>query len=559
MRKRISIILIFIFLLNLFIIPIDLSFAAPHELIELDINVFLDEEGNAHITEHRRANLSEGTESYLGFENVADSEFKDFRVFEDGIEYEYIENWNIDASREEKAFKNGIIKTQNGYELAWGIGEYGPSDVTLEYTVTNMVKNFPDAQGMFWEFLSEGTNIPPKKFRLVIESDRELVDANSNIWAFGYEGDIQFVDGKIVAESSSALRSSNSIRILVEFEEPLFNTSSYYDTPFEDIKDRAFQGSDYGEDTRGPFAFLSRFLFIIIPLFIMFSGLFVKNVYDKSINRNIKLKRKFKEEYYRDYPYEGNFEDMFYILNKAGITSPEMLITAFILKWIKAGWIDIRKEEVGFLFKKEETSFKFLKDSIDGSSVEDTLFSMMRRAAGSNEILENKEFAKWSKKNYREFQAWEKDAFETSKQNMKTLGYLETTKQKFLFITTSKLELSQKGQELEDNVYRFINYLYDFSILNEREAVNVNLWDNLMVWAGLLGITEVVNEEFKKLYPAYEVESQYRGNGVATAYIFANSATRSYTAAARSSGSGGSSSIGGGGGSFGGGGGGGTR
>lgn len=560
MRRKISFILIFVFLLNLFIIPFNLAFAAPHELQELNINVFLNEDGSARITEQRISHLSEGTENYIGFENLADSEFKDFRVIEDGVEYEYIEDWDIDASREEKAFKNGIIKTNKGYELAWGIGEYGPHNVILEYTVTNIVKNFPDAQGMFWEFSKANTNIPPQRVNLVIESKQDLVDTNSNIWAFGFEGAINFIDGKIVAESTSPLSRSNFVEVLIEFEEPLFNTNSYFDTPFEEIKDSAFQGSDYSEDSGGgPFSFLEPFLFIIIPLFIMFSGLFVKNVYDNSINRNIKLKRKFKEEYYRDYPYEGNFEDTFYILNKSGITSPEMLITAFILKWINLGWIDIRKEEVGFLFKKEETSFKFLRDAIDGSDVENTLFSMMRRAAGSNEILENNEFSKWSKKNYQEFQAWERSAFENSKSKMKAQGYLETTKEKFLFISTNKLTLTQKGQELEDNVYRFINFLYDFSILNEREAVNVNLWDNLMIWAGLLGITEVVNEEFKKLYPAYETESHYRGNGVYTAYIFANSATRSYTAAARSSGSGGSTSIGGGGGSFGGGGGGGTR
>lgn len=535
------------------------SFAEAHQLEKLNMNVFINEDGSATITENRVSYLSEGTENYIGIKNLGDSKITNFKVIEDGREYEYIENWDIDASREEKAFKNGIIETSDGYELAWGIGDYGPHEVTLEYTVTNMVKNFQETQGIFWEFIMK-TNLPPEIASLVIESDKEFTDANSNIWAFGYEGNIGFSGNKIMARSSEAFDSSDYLTVLVEFEEPLFNSDSYVDIPFEEVKERAFEGSDYGEESSGPFGFLSSLLPIIIPLYFVFTTLFIKKVNNSSIKRNTKLKRRYKEEYYRDYPYEGDFEDIFFFLNKMEITNPEMLITAFILKWINRGWIDIRKEEVGFLFKKEETSFKFIKKDLDTTSIEGQLYNMMIKAAGSNEILESNEFKKWSKNNYREFQKWEKRAYEQSKEKMKSLGYIEVKKQKFLFISTDKMEFTQKGKDLETKIYKFINYLYDFSIINERDAVNVRLWDELMIWAGLLGLTERVAEEFKKLYPEYQTESNYRGNGVYTAYIFANSAASAYTAAAaRTSGSGGFSSTGGGGGSFGGGGGGGTR
>lgn len=555
-KKRNYILLLFA-ILGLLVFPSIVSFASPHELNQLNINVFIDENGSARITEYRKSNLSEGSENYIVINNTQDSKIIDFSVEENGRLYESIDNWDVNASREAKAFKNGIIKTKYGYELAWGIGEYGPHEVTLKYTITNFVKNFQESQGMFWEFIS-GTNIPPKDVNLVIESDKSFTNSNSNIWAFGFEGNIEFRDNKIVARNSRAFDTSDYLTVLVEFEEALFNSDSYVDTPFEEVKDRAFEGSDYREEgSGGPFGFLSSFLPVLIPLYFVFTALFIKKVNNKSINRNIKLKRRFKDEYYRDYPYEGNFEDSFYILNKMGATSPEMLITAFILKWINKGLIDIRKEKAGFLFKKEETSFKFLKDSIEASTIESSLYTMMRKAAGSNEILESNEFSKWSRSHYREFQNWEKMAYENSKEKMKSLGYLEIKTKKILFITRNKLDLSEKGQELEDNVYKFINYLHDFSIINERDAVNVKLWDSLMIWAGLLGLTELVNKEFKKLYPEYESQSNYRGNGVYTAYIFANSATRAYTSAAvRTSGGGGFTSSGGGGGSFGGGGGG---
>jgi predicted membrane protein DUF2207 len=555
-KKRKYIPLIFL-ILGLLIFPNIISFAGPHELNYLNINVFIDKDGNARITEYRKSNLSEGSENYIVINNADDSEIIDFEVEEDGIVYESIDNWDINASREEKAFKSGIINTDNGYELAWGIGEYGPHEFKLRYTITNFVKNFQETQGIFWEFIS-GTNIPPQDVNLTIESEISFNNSNSNIWAFGFEGNIDFNEDKIVTNNSTEFNSSDYLTVLVEFEETLFNSDSYVDIPFEEVKNRAFEGSDYRKGSSGgPFGFLSSFLPILIPIYFVFTAIFIRNVNNKSINRNIKLKRKFKEEYYRDYPYEGNFEDSFYILNKMGATSPEMLITAFILKWINIGLINIRKEKTGFLFKKEETSFKFLQDSIEGSTIESSLYNMMRKAAGSNEILESNEFSNWSRSHYKEFQDWEKMAYENSKEKMKSLGYLEIKTKKILFISTKNLELNEKGQEFEDNVYKFINYLHDFSIINERDAVNVKLWDNLMIWAGLLGLTEVVNKEFKKLYPEYETQSNYRGDGVYTAYIFANSATRAYAAAAaRTSGGGGFSSTGGGGGSFGGGGGG---
>lgn len=565
--KSKSRILTFVFILSLLIFPNAIVFAAPHELNELNINVFIEEDGSAKIREFRKSNLSEGSESYIIINNVGDSEIIDFTVKESYRVYEYEDNWDINASRQEKTFKNGIIYTSTGYELAWGIGEYGPRELVLEYTITNFVKNFQETQGMFWEFVS-GTNTPPKNMSLVIESNEVFNDENSNIWAFGFQGSIDFQENRIVANSSGPFSNSDHLTVLVELEEALFNTNSYVDMPFEEVKDFAFQNSDYGlegdyyedESPMGFFGVIVSLFTFLIPLFFVFAALFTKGISNDSISRNTKLKRKFKGEYYRDYPYESNFEDSFYLLNKIGATNPEMLITGFILKWINLGYIDIRKEEVGFLFKKEETSFKFIKTSIEGSSAEKDLYKMMGKAAGSNEILENNEFSKWSTKNYKEFQAWEKDAYYNSQKKMQDLGYIESKAHKVLFFTRHRLDLTEKGQIFEDNVYKFINFLHDFSIINEREAINVKLWDDLMIWAGLLGLTEVVNKEFKKLYPQYEVESHYRGNGVYTAYLFANSATKSYTAASaaavRSSGGGGFSSGGGGGGSFGGGGGG---
>lgn len=69
---------------------------------------------------------------------------------------------------------------------------------------------------------------------------------------------------------------------------------------------------------------------------------------------------------------------------------------------------------------------------------------------------------------------------------------MKRVKKKTLGITYFKNYYTPKMQEFENHVHMFINYLKDFSLLNERESVNVKIWDELMIWAAMLGLTEVV-------------------------------------------------------------------
>src|SRR5699024_4469304 len=127
--------------------------AADHTLKSLSVHVQLNEDGSARIKERRVANLTKGTESFIVIGNLGDSDIKDFVVEENGQTFEFVSDWDIDWSREEKAFKNGIIETSSGYELSWGIGDYGEHDQTVSYTVTNFIKELnDDSQILFWRF-----------------------------------------------------------------------------------------------------------------------------------------------------------------------------------------------------------------------------------------------------------------------------------------------------------------------------------------------------------------------------------------------------------------------
>lgn len=548
-------------LIIIFFIVISLSpivSAEGHVLKNLEMDVFINQDGSAFIREKREVNLIEGTENYIVIENIGTSKITNFKVTEDGKKYEFIDSWDIDESREGKTFKNGIIKTNNGYELAWGIGEYGKHEYILEYKVTNFIKGLQDNQMLLWTLVSDQTNTPPENVIVSIRSDKPFNEEDQKVWGFGFEGNVEFNDNMVIAKSTESLTKSNHVTILLKFDKGMFVADDYIDKSFEEIKEEAFEGSNYGggsfNNPNKPslIDIILPFISVMFPFVIAIAILIFKTV---SKDQYGSFKRRYKEEYYRDYPYEGDILDIYYILYKMGLADFENMLTGFLLKWINEDKITTISEEKGTIIKRKMTNIKFLDKRLPEEQREAELFNMLISASEGKKVLEQKAFTKWISKNLKLLDSWEKKLKSMSIEKLEFLGHLEIEEEKKIFITRTKHYLTKTGFDIEEKIYKYINYLYDYSLLNEHEAINVKIWDIIMIWAGFLGITHTVSKQFEKLYPNYRKESAYRGNSI----YLASSLTRSVTSARSSSGSsgvGGGTSVGGGGGSFGGGGGG---
>src|SRR5699024_971875 len=136
----------------------------------------------------------------------------------------------------------------NGYELAWGIGEYGRHEYTIQYNVTNFIKQLRDSQILFWRFVNDDMNTPPESLTIEIEADRAITEQNEKIWGFGFEGRLNFVNGKVVAKNVEPLMAHNYATVLIKFPDQLFRAKEFIDKPFTEVKDEAFEGSDYGKE-----------------------------------------------------------------------------------------------------------------------------------------------------------------------------------------------------------------------------------------------------------------------------------------------------------------------
>ena len=111
-------------------------------------------------------------------------------------------------------------------------------------------------------------------------------------------------------------------------------------------------------------------------------------------------------------------------------------------------------------------------------------------------------------------------------------------------------------------LYGLKKYLQEFSDMKNKEAFEVKLWDEYLMFAYIFGMADKVAKQFKNLYPEIIQEMQESNFNYDTFIFVNNLSTRSVSAASSarsaaqsySSGGGGFSSGGGGGGSFGGGG-----
>lgn len=511
---------------------------------DVDITVRLSGDGSALVTEVWDINWDK-TEWYLVRDNLGDIVISDFKVRdENGLDFVNEGEWDVDRSLEQKAGKCGIVHKKNGCELCWGVGSGERHVFTTSYRMSNVVKALDDYDILHMQFVSQGIRPRPEhaRIRLCAES-ADFTDGPVLVWSFGYKGTVGFADGDITAETNEAfLSDKESMILLVRFDKGMFAPMSVIGTDFESIKARAFKGSDYQswldqQESEGN-SFKKLFAIIIT---IIFGAVYIGIMQARKRNKNMFGVIKLKEiGYERDIPFGGDLFESRYVLNKCREMNGEgQMASALILKMIKDGWIEVtsdgsRKVKLNFIDK-------------DGSVPEGaagTFYEMLRKAAGADDILEGREFSKWSSHHVEELNSWILGLNREGALRIQEHDYGKGT------------VFTPEGQKEARKVIGFRKYLKDFTLIDERGAKEVTLWQDYIIFAALYGIADKVAKQLKDIDPkAFET---YIGYPYATYNTVINMSDRvGRTMVVAASGFQTSSSVGGHGGfsSFGGGGG----
>ena len=267
--------------------------------------------------------------------------------------------------------------------------------------------------------------------------------------------------------------------------------------------------------------------------------------------------KQYRDTYYRGIPYDGPWEELFIYFKENHKDAEQNFITAFFLKWIKEGiFTPVRQEKS---FGRKENGFQLhVVEEYGMGPAEKFLYRVFTDMAEDGEVITEKVMRKYFKSHTYYFSRFKTEIQSNSTIALRNKGYMETKRTMLQWVKN----LTDQGLELEERLMGFKNYLKDYSLLEEREAYDVHLWEEYMIWAAVFGIADEVEKQFRKLYPEIQ-ETNYAMT--ASVVLYANSFSKNMRSAysppssSRSSGGGGSSSVGGGGGSFGGGSGGGTR
>lgn len=534
-----------------------------NDIYSIDMDVYIDKQGNANITEVWDVKGSNGSEWYKSYVNLGEMDLADFTVSMDGKELTK-KSWDIDENLKQKKGYYGINTTSNGFELCFGKYDYKRHTFTLKYTLTNMVFNTDSNQVIYNAFIGSLSDVNFENFSITISSYYSFPDT-LDVWGYGYKGYAYVEDGVIKASNEGDM-GSNYVVLLVKFPSDTFDTDISYSnySTFDEVLDKANEGKfdyDYGNyEISGTidvtlFFFLIPFTTILILALVQAFG----KKYGYKDNKKIDKKN---TPYFRDIPCNKDiyYADALIKLNKFDYRETNIL-GAIILKWVKEDKVKFSSKTK--IFNKKENAIVLPSASKFDNELEQKLFDMMYKASKDG-ILENKELERWARNNYTKFFKLFEEISEQEIDKLKDKGLIY--KRKDRKECKKKNVMDDKLYEESVKLYGLKKFLEDFSKIDTKEVIEVKLWDEYLMFAYLFGIADKVAKQLKNLYPEVLTNNDYNIdldtlifiNRISVNSVNAASSARS-AAESYSSGGGGFSSGGGGGGSFGGGGGGGSR
>ena len=369
--------------------------AAENRVSKMEIDVAVRRDGSAAVTQVWTADTDSGTEFYLACRDSGYLTITDFSVSDESGTYALLEEWDVDASFEEKAGKCGVHETEDGVELCWGIGEYGPRQYTVSYVLHGLVGAYDDADGFNHRFVDEMTTFPTNvSLTIRSEDGAPLADGNCDIWAFGYDGQIRFEDGAIHAWTETALDGSENMTVMVALKKEVLSPLRNEDGSFEEIKDRAFEGSDYDNEEEGGFLdlLLGLAIFLGVGVCITMGAVIAAK------RRKAKLNKRTKQvEYFRDAPNNGNLNVTHRLGSACELCREDSLLGAYLLRLISDGALEPEESDSN----ARQADMRLVRPPRNGNPYDDAFYTILEAAAGADGVLQAKELERFCDQNAR--------------------------------------------------------------------------------------------------------------------------------------------------------------
>lgn len=458
------------------------AFALDGAIRDISVDVALRSDGSARIHERWDVRIGDGTtEWYLAKSGLGDIAVRDFEVFENGARFTDQGSWDVSRTLSEKAGRSGIVRKADGVELCWGTGSPGDHVFDVYYTMTNAVKTLNDYDMLHLQLVSPGLSSRPE--HVAVSIGREggvLSDGNSRLWGFGFEGRSAFAGGRAVFESTARFRSKSSVIVLLRFDKGLFHSPSVQNRNFQAVLDKALDGASFKDDEGNEGAVLGLLYFLMT---VLSAGLAVFGV--KASRKNVVGMKPKDVMWSRDIPYGGDLVKTSYTLGRLGeIRKQNTMAAALILRMIYNGQLSVVKtpdDKIEISFSEDASKLAGLSPEARG------LYDMMKEASGSDRILQDKEFSRWSSRHNQRIRRWAESYELRGSADLRRDGDIQS------------LRYTVQGQENARKALGFKKFLQDFTLMKEKGSIEVNLWREYLVFGALFGIADKVAAELKDI------------------------------------------------------------
>lgn len=528
---------------------------AANQVERLATDVALEQDGSAHVTQVFAAQTDEGTEFYMDRLTSGGLTYANFAVADENGPYVLTadDRWDVDASFTEKAGRCGLLNIDGGVELCWGITDYGTHTYTVSYDIGGLAGGYSDADGLLYRFIDPDQSVFPTNADLIIRmaDGTPLTQDNCGIWAFGFEGQIQFENGIIHAWTDSPLEGGQYLTAMVQLQSGLLQPQRVEEGSFQTVKDAAFQGSDYTEAADEPLTAMD-IVWMVVSLAAICGGIFGIFALLRARKRAKAKKQLAKIDYFRDAPNGGDLNVSYALGLGLKSCTDESYLAARVLRLVTLGSLEPELEPG----KKNRASMRFVREPHNGDPFDEALYTFLQAAAGADGVLRDSELEDF---------CYDDRHAKTLSDMLESSGHQgELTLSRTGCLKGNKCrrakDLTPRGQQQRNELLGLKRYLLDFSLLAERDVKETFLWQEYMVYAALLGVAKQVMEQLRQLYPGQLAQvEQYQRYLQSTAHWNAYLAgaverRRQETQAVRFGGGGGIASLGGGGGASGGGG-----
>ena len=497
-KKIYIILLIFLFAVICFI---NITFA-KNNVSNIDINVSINDDGSAKITQNWIGNFETGTEVYIPIEDL-NLNIKNLKVSMDNKNFTSLDDWDINANFKNKSYKSGIYKTSKGVELCFGISKYGNNKYTFSYDISPLVRSYSDADGFNFQFINPNMDIFPTdiNIKILLANGKKLSKENAKIWGFGFDGEIKFIDdGYVQAFTKKSLNYSNYVNIMLQINKGIIYPKVSAIESFEKLKKKAIENSSYEKKSDNENSILDYYLYVLCLIFI--SVLVIPLII--IIKREIDLKKFYKQvNYFRDVPNGGSIALTYTLFHNFDIWNSDEnnVIAAIIMKMINDKNLIIMQDITYGFFKNKKVKTNLKIGDPPTDELNKKLYDLIIKAAGSDNILQEDELKKYAEKNYEEMNNYLYDLKDTGNR------ILEQKKcYKNLFSKNRLKDLTDVGKKELSEVYGLRKFLNEFTLISERDLTESIIWEDLMIYATLFGIAKKVLSRLKKLYPDKIVE-----------------------------------------------------